>query len=229
MLGTWQGVFLAEHRRMPHRRTIVAHLLGIRTRPSARAGSGLSKQPPTRERVAAAYADRHFRPLRLLARPAVRRAAAVRGGGDPRAARSSRANSRMSGAEHIARIAAQDGIGERIWLHVEGRCEVTYTAQRRDQPAAARHRHARPARAARAAGRGGAVPVQFALLPGRPLPAVRRGRVRRDRAAARGSLAIRDWIAGNFSYDAGLQRPATRPRSTASSSGAGSAATMPTC
>ena len=28
LLGTWQGVFLAEHRRMPHRRQIVAHLLG---------------------------------------------------------------------------------------------------------------------------------------------------------------------------------------------------------
>ena len=28
MLGTWQGVFLAEHRRAPHKRTIVAHLAG---------------------------------------------------------------------------------------------------------------------------------------------------------------------------------------------------------
>ena len=28
MLGTWQGVFLAEHRHSPHSRTIVAHLLG---------------------------------------------------------------------------------------------------------------------------------------------------------------------------------------------------------
>ncbi len=28
MLGTWQGVFLAEHRRDPHRRKIVAHLIG---------------------------------------------------------------------------------------------------------------------------------------------------------------------------------------------------------
>ena len=28
MLGTWQGVFLAEHRHMPHRRKVVAHLLG---------------------------------------------------------------------------------------------------------------------------------------------------------------------------------------------------------
>lgn len=37
-------------------------------------------------------------------------------------------NTRITGAEHIARIAAQDAIGERIWLHVEGRCEVSYTA-----------------------------------------------------------------------------------------------------
>ena len=28
MLGTWQGVFLAEHRRAAHKRTIVAHLSG---------------------------------------------------------------------------------------------------------------------------------------------------------------------------------------------------------
>jgi secondary thiamine-phosphate synthase enzyme len=28
LLGTWQGVFLAEHRRMPHRRKVVAHLAG---------------------------------------------------------------------------------------------------------------------------------------------------------------------------------------------------------
>ena len=27
-LGTWQGVFLAEHRSLPHRRKIVAHLIG---------------------------------------------------------------------------------------------------------------------------------------------------------------------------------------------------------
>ena len=28
LLGTWQGVFLAEHRRAPHTRRIVAHLMG---------------------------------------------------------------------------------------------------------------------------------------------------------------------------------------------------------
>ena len=28
MLGTWQGVFLVEHRRSAHKRTIVAHLAG---------------------------------------------------------------------------------------------------------------------------------------------------------------------------------------------------------
>ena len=27
-LGTWQGVFLAEHRTSPHRRTLVVHVLG---------------------------------------------------------------------------------------------------------------------------------------------------------------------------------------------------------
>jgi len=28
MLGTWQGLFIAEHRKAPHKRTIVAHLAG---------------------------------------------------------------------------------------------------------------------------------------------------------------------------------------------------------
>lgn len=28
LLGTWQGVYLAEHRRAPHRRKVVAHLAG---------------------------------------------------------------------------------------------------------------------------------------------------------------------------------------------------------
>jgi len=27
-LGTWQGIYLFEHRRQPHRRSVVAHLLG---------------------------------------------------------------------------------------------------------------------------------------------------------------------------------------------------------
>ena len=27
-LGTWQGIFLAEHRARPHRRTVAAHLIG---------------------------------------------------------------------------------------------------------------------------------------------------------------------------------------------------------
>jgi secondary thiamine-phosphate synthase enzyme len=27
-LGTWQGIYLAEHRRMPHRRQVAIHLLG---------------------------------------------------------------------------------------------------------------------------------------------------------------------------------------------------------
>jgi secondary thiamine-phosphate synthase enzyme len=28
LLGTWQGIFLFEHRRAPHRRTVALHLLG---------------------------------------------------------------------------------------------------------------------------------------------------------------------------------------------------------
>ena len=28
MLGTWQGIYLFEHRRAPHRRRVALHLLG---------------------------------------------------------------------------------------------------------------------------------------------------------------------------------------------------------
>jgi secondary thiamine-phosphate synthase enzyme len=28
VLGTWQGIYLFEHRRRPHRRTVVLHLIG---------------------------------------------------------------------------------------------------------------------------------------------------------------------------------------------------------
>jgi secondary thiamine-phosphate synthase enzyme len=28
LLGTWQGIYLAEHRRAPHRREVVLHLIG---------------------------------------------------------------------------------------------------------------------------------------------------------------------------------------------------------
>jgi secondary thiamine-phosphate synthase enzyme len=27
-LGTWQGIYLAEHRRSPHQREVVLHLIG---------------------------------------------------------------------------------------------------------------------------------------------------------------------------------------------------------
>ena len=28
VLGTWQGIYLFEHRRIPHRREIVLHMIG---------------------------------------------------------------------------------------------------------------------------------------------------------------------------------------------------------
>jgi secondary thiamine-phosphate synthase enzyme len=29
-LGTWQGIYLWEHRTAPHRRTVIVHILGAR-------------------------------------------------------------------------------------------------------------------------------------------------------------------------------------------------------
>ena len=106
----------------------------------------------------------------------------------------------MSEAEHIARIAAQDDIGERIWLHVTGRFEVSYTARaevnRLLAEVAALDRlepHELPAEA-----------VQY-LLDSRYCPADRfQPFVEAEFGATRGGAriaAIRDWIAGNFSYE----------------------------
>jgi len=117
-------------------------------------------------------------------------------------------NSRISGAEHIARIAAQDGIGERIWLHVEGRCEVTYTAQATinrllpDIGTLARlEPHDLPAEA-----------VQY-LFDSRYCPADRFQQfVEAEFGGTVGGvriLAIRDWIAGNFSYVPGCSNTNT--------------------
>ena len=38
-------------------------------------------------------------------------------------------NTLLSDSEHFARVPAQDAIGERIWLRLQGQCEVSYTAR----------------------------------------------------------------------------------------------------
>ena len=110
--------------------------------------------------------------------------------------------SRIIGAEHIARIAAQDRIGERVWLHVEGRCEVSYSAR------VAIHRllpdiatlarlepHELPAEA-----------VQY-LFDSRYCPAERFQPFVEaefsDTQGGRRVLAIRDWVADHLRYEPG--------------------------
>ena len=111
-------------------------------------------------------------------------------------------NSRISDAEHIARIAAQDRIGERIWLHVEGRCEVVYTARvaiNRMLPDIATlgrvEPHDLPAEA-----------VQY-LFDSRYCPADRFQQFVEAEFGGSGGgariVAIREWLAGNFSYTPG--------------------------
>lgn len=115
---------------------------------------------------------------------------------------------KMSPAEHIARIAAQDAIGERIWLHVEGDFEVTYTARvsvnrlLADIGTLARlEPHELPAEA-----------VQY-LFDSRYCPADRfQPFVEAEFASTSGGarvLAIRDWIAGNFAYVPGCSTSTT--------------------
>jgi transglutaminase-like putative cysteine protease len=117
-------------------------------------------------------------------------------------------DTRITGAEHIARIAAQDGIGERVWLHVEGRSEVTYTSRvaiHRLLPEIAEldalEPHELPADA-----------VQY-LFDSRYCPADRFQQFVEDEfGATRGGsrvLAIRDWIATNMTYVPGCSDSST--------------------
>jgi len=114
----------------------------------------------------------------------------------------------MSQAEHIARISAQDGIGERIWLHVEGHFEVSYTARvavrrlladvatlKRLEP------HELPAEA-----------VQY-LFDSRYCPADRfQPFVEAEFGGLDGGArvaAMRDWVAGNLTYTPGSSTSTT--------------------
>src|SRR5688500_11737174 len=108
-------------------------------------------------------------------------------------------NSRIDGAEHIARIAAQDGIGERVWLHVEGTCEVSYTGRvtlDRLLPDIATLARLEPHELPAAA-------VQY-LFDSRYCPADRfQPFVEAEFAGLEGGarvLAMRDWIAANLDY-----------------------------
>jgi transglutaminase-like putative cysteine protease len=110
-----------------------------------------------------------------------------------------RSHAELPQAEHVARIPAQDGIGQRIWLRLEGRCEVDYTARvevhrllaeiatlKRLEP------HQLPGEA-----------VQY-LFDSRYCPADRfQPFVDAEFGGLSGGeriVAMRDWIAGNFTY-----------------------------
>ncbi|MEO6388353.1 MAG: transglutaminase family protein [Croceibacterium sp.] len=114
----------------------------------------------------------------------------------------------MTPADHIARVAAQDDIGERIWLHATGRYEVTYTAtvevERMLSDIGTLDRlepHDLPAEA-----------VQY-LLDSRYCPADRfQPFVEAEFGETSGGpriLAMRDWIADNFTYTPGSSTSTT--------------------
>jgi transglutaminase-like putative cysteine protease len=108
----------------------------------------------------------------------------------------------MSPAEHIARISAQDDIGERIWLHVSGQFEVSYTARVEVSRMLAEigtlarlEPHELPGET-----------VQY-LMDSRYCPADRfQPFVEAEFAGLNGGarvVAMRDWIASNFRYEPG--------------------------
>ncbi len=107
--------------------------------------------------------------------------------------------STLPDAEHVARVPAEDAVGERVWLRAQGRCEVSYSARVEVNRLvgdigllAALAPHRLPAET-----------VQY-LFDSRYCPA---DRFQPFVAAEFGGLAggarvmaIRDWIAANFTY-----------------------------
>lgn len=109
---------------------------------------------------------------------------------------------------HASRIAAQDGIGDRIWLHAEGRIEVNHEAQVDVQ----RPRIGLTALAAIPPRRLPGEVVQY-LLDSRYCPADRfQSFVETEFSGLSGGAritAIRDWISKNLSYVPGASNPYT--------------------
>lgn len=114
----------------------------------------------------------------------------------------------LSTADHIGRVAAQDGIGERIWIRAEGTFEAAHrvTAELRRiisplEPLGQLDAHLLPGEA-----------VAY-LLDSRYCPADRfQSFVSEEFGALRGGaavLAMRDWIARHFTYTPGSSGPNT--------------------
>lgn len=118
------------------------------------------------------------------------------------------ANTTLGEAIHLARVPAQDRIGERIWIRAQGEFEVAYSATVRITRVLARIEdldrlppHALPADA-----------VKY-LFDSRYCPASRfQAFAETEFAGTRGGAriaAIRDWIAANFTYRAGVSNDGT--------------------
>lgn len=114
----------------------------------------------------------------------------------------------LTPVEHFARVAGQDGIGDRIWLHLQGRLSVDYSATvtpRRLVPdwraLPAMPTHKLPGET-----------VQY-LLPSRYCPSDKFEILVEDEfAGTTGGArigAIRDWIAGALTYRSGSSTSAT--------------------
>ncbi|WP_133366583.1 transglutaminase-like domain-containing protein [Qipengyuania sediminis] len=114
----------------------------------------------------------------------------------------------LSEADHVGRVAAQDGIGERIWIRAEGTFEVVHRARvelrRLITPLESLPQldpHLLPGEA-----------VEY-LLDSRYCPADRfQSFVGEEFGSLRGgaaALAMRDWIAHHFTYTPGSSGPNT--------------------
>ena len=117
-------------------------------------------------------------------------------------------DTRLPETQHFARVPAQDGIGDRLWVRVEGECEVGYIAKVEVdrlltplEPLRRLDMHDLP---------GEAIPY---LFDSRYCPADRfQSFVQAEFGEIDGGeriVAMCDWIAANFSYVPGSSTPTT--------------------
>jgi transglutaminase-like putative cysteine protease len=114
----------------------------------------------------------------------------------------------ISPVEHFARVEGQDAIGDRIWLHLQGRLSVDYTASVTPQRLVPDWRALPAMQPHKLPGET----VQY-LLPSRYCPSDKfEALVEAEFGGLSGGArigAIRDWIAGGMAYRAGTSTSAT--------------------
>lgn len=120
----------------------------------------------------------------------------------------------FGGCESVNRVAAQDGIGERVWIHGEGRVDVRYSASLRIERRLAPFENLQALAPHRLPGLSVKYlldsrychPVQFVDFADAQFGCVEGGGAK--------AAAIRDWVAGHVAYQPGTSDSSTTATDT---------------